>query len=355
MRRSFTLSLGIDVPLAFLQKLPHGDGFVIRHKRRFAHEVMPRHFGGRAPGTAKFTSFTRKLNRWGFKRVGEGDGCVLPRQIPEGRCRCVRRNEALARRRRRRRWRRDGDGLRRPEDSEDSEDDDEKKEDNTREDEATNTITTRRTCPSRRPWGEETRCRPRHPGLSPTQHQLQQLALLKHQQKVLQQQQQLMQQQPLAHVLSMKSTSAQQKLLLLRLHQQQLQLQIHRNTCQAETASSLGIQNLLGMDTTTSHNHQQIIYNSLSILKSHIKRGLLNIMTPAMAAGDVSRPPPAPCNVRGYVHAKMRARPREVDECDDRDGKRQRAATSLAAASSPPAVGNHAVLMSQLKRLQKVK
>ena len=52
--------------------LDHGNGFVILQKRRFALEIMPRHFGGRASGVAKFTSFTRKLNRWGFKRVTKG-------------------------------------------------------------------------------------------------------------------------------------------------------------------------------------------------------------------------------------------------------------------------------------------
>jgi hypothetical protein len=40
--------------------LPHGKGFVILDKKRFQNEVMPKYF--RRKG--KFTSFTRKLNRW---------------------------------------------------------------------------------------------------------------------------------------------------------------------------------------------------------------------------------------------------------------------------------------------------
>ena len=39
--------------------LPHGKGFIIADKKRFADEVLPKYFK-----KAKFTSFTRKLNRW---------------------------------------------------------------------------------------------------------------------------------------------------------------------------------------------------------------------------------------------------------------------------------------------------
>lgn len=198
---------------------------------------MPRHFGGRAPGIAKFTSFTRKLNRWGFKRVargkemgayyhdefrrGDADACAAMRPLHGGVIGAMVTASAA------------GDAY-----SEDDEDDDEKKEDNAREDEATNTIN-KEDVPVEEALGRgdempppSSRSTNRQPSklvqplfslaregalqqnllsssvqLSPTQHQLQQLALLQHQQKVLQQQQQLMQQQPLAHVLSMKSTS----------------------------------------------------------------------------------------------------------------------------------------------------
>lgn len=47
--------------------LPHGRGFAILQKQRFAAEVMPLYFKH-----SKFTSFTRKLNRWGFVRVARG-------------------------------------------------------------------------------------------------------------------------------------------------------------------------------------------------------------------------------------------------------------------------------------------
>jgi hypothetical protein len=47
--------------------LPHGMGFVIYKKKKFAEEVLPRYFK-----QSKFTSFTRKLNRWGFSRISRG-------------------------------------------------------------------------------------------------------------------------------------------------------------------------------------------------------------------------------------------------------------------------------------------
>jgi len=47
--------------------LPHGRGFMIHDKDRFAEMILPRHFEG-----AKFTSFTRRLKRWSFKRVPRG-------------------------------------------------------------------------------------------------------------------------------------------------------------------------------------------------------------------------------------------------------------------------------------------
>ncbi|KAL7486445.1 hypothetical protein ACHAW6_012041 [Cyclotella cf. meneghiniana] len=72
-----------DVPMTFPQKLmeilansqisdiitwlPSGKGFIILQKRKFASEVMPLYFKH-----SKFTSFTRKLNRWGFIRVTKG-------------------------------------------------------------------------------------------------------------------------------------------------------------------------------------------------------------------------------------------------------------------------------------------
>lgn len=47
--------------------LPHGNGFIINKKKTFANEVLPKYFKA-----SKFTSFTRKLNRWGFTRVPRG-------------------------------------------------------------------------------------------------------------------------------------------------------------------------------------------------------------------------------------------------------------------------------------------
>ena len=47
--------------------LPHGRSFIIYKKKKFAAQVLPKYFKA-----TKFTSFTRKLNRWGFTRVTRG-------------------------------------------------------------------------------------------------------------------------------------------------------------------------------------------------------------------------------------------------------------------------------------------
>lgn len=48
--------------------LPHGRAFIIRNRKSFAEKVMPRFF----PRKSKYSSFTRKLNRWNFVRVSSG-------------------------------------------------------------------------------------------------------------------------------------------------------------------------------------------------------------------------------------------------------------------------------------------
>ncbi len=40
--------------------LPHGRAFVVKDRKLFGDEVLPRYFSRRA----KFSSFVRKLNRW---------------------------------------------------------------------------------------------------------------------------------------------------------------------------------------------------------------------------------------------------------------------------------------------------
>ncbi|MGK3734933.1 MAG: hypothetical protein ACI90V_001772 [Bacillariaceae sp.] len=47
--------------------LPHGRSFIIYKKKTFAATILPKFFKA-----TKFTSFTRKLNRWGFTRVTRG-------------------------------------------------------------------------------------------------------------------------------------------------------------------------------------------------------------------------------------------------------------------------------------------
>jgi hypothetical protein len=48
--------------------LPHGRGFMIYKKKLFETKIMPKYFHK----NSKYTSFTRKLNRWGFVRVTRG-------------------------------------------------------------------------------------------------------------------------------------------------------------------------------------------------------------------------------------------------------------------------------------------
>eukprot|EP00934_Nitzschia_sp_Nitz4_P004238 Nitzschia sp. Nitz4//scaffold115_size69933//55923//57608//NITZ4_006010-RA/size69933-snap-gene-0.88-mRNA-1//-1//CDS//3329533523//4228//frame0 len=48
--------------------LPHGRGFMIYKKKQFETDVMPKYFNKHS----KYTSFTRKLNRWGFVRITRG-------------------------------------------------------------------------------------------------------------------------------------------------------------------------------------------------------------------------------------------------------------------------------------------
>jgi len=48
--------------------LPHGRAFIIRNRKAFAEKVMPKCF----PRKSKYSSFTRKLNRWNFVRISSG-------------------------------------------------------------------------------------------------------------------------------------------------------------------------------------------------------------------------------------------------------------------------------------------
>ncbi len=50
-----------------LSWMPHGRAFIVKQPRVFDAEVLPRFFK-----QSKFTSFTRQLNLWGFKRITKG-------------------------------------------------------------------------------------------------------------------------------------------------------------------------------------------------------------------------------------------------------------------------------------------
>jgi len=61
---------------------PSGNAFQIHSAKRFVAEVLPEHFK-----TAKYSSFTRKLQRWGFVRQfrGEDAGAYLHPAFQKGR------------------------------------------------------------------------------------------------------------------------------------------------------------------------------------------------------------------------------------------------------------------------------
>lgn len=57
-----------------IEWISHGKAFVIKDREKFASEVLPRYFSA---GT-KYTSFTRRLNRWKFKCYSRSPGsCVF--------------------------------------------------------------------------------------------------------------------------------------------------------------------------------------------------------------------------------------------------------------------------------------
>jgi HSF-type DNA-binding len=60
-----------------LSWLHHGRGFVIYRKKAFEQRLLPKYFNKQS----KYSSFTRKLNRWGFSRVTRGpEGKVAVRR-----------------------------------------------------------------------------------------------------------------------------------------------------------------------------------------------------------------------------------------------------------------------------------
>jgi HSF-type DNA-binding len=67
-----------------IQWLPDGLSFFIHRRGEFARLVLPKHF----QRSAKYTSFTRKLSRWGFTRVirGADAGAYYHRLFQRNRC-----------------------------------------------------------------------------------------------------------------------------------------------------------------------------------------------------------------------------------------------------------------------------
>ena len=52
--------------------LSNNRGFIIKNKDKFADDVLPKYFKG-----SKYSSFTRKLKRWGFKRLPGAAGSTV--------------------------------------------------------------------------------------------------------------------------------------------------------------------------------------------------------------------------------------------------------------------------------------
>lgn len=52
--------------------LSNNRGFIIKNKDKFANDVLPRYFKG-----SKYSSFTRKVKRWGFKRLPGAAGSTV--------------------------------------------------------------------------------------------------------------------------------------------------------------------------------------------------------------------------------------------------------------------------------------
>lgn len=50
--------------------LPEGRSFVLLDEEKFADEVLPNYFN-----ECKYTSFVRKLYRWGFRKLKKGPDC----------------------------------------------------------------------------------------------------------------------------------------------------------------------------------------------------------------------------------------------------------------------------------------
>ena len=58
--------------------LPDGHAFSISDRKKLSKDVIPRYF----KGSSKYTSFTRKLNRWGFTCFTRGVGiCIFHHKV----------------------------------------------------------------------------------------------------------------------------------------------------------------------------------------------------------------------------------------------------------------------------------
>ena len=69
MMNLMKVSLNEDQETFCIAWLPDGKSFVIRNPDEFTRKVLPLQFKA-----TKFSSFTRKLNRWGFRQVNRGIG-----------------------------------------------------------------------------------------------------------------------------------------------------------------------------------------------------------------------------------------------------------------------------------------
>ena len=56
-----------DADASIISWLPHGMAWKVHDSERFEKEIIPKHFK-----LTKFSSFTRQVNGWGFKRICKG-------------------------------------------------------------------------------------------------------------------------------------------------------------------------------------------------------------------------------------------------------------------------------------------
>lgn len=79
--RELHILLQNESPTGYIQWRPDNKSFIISDKDRFENTVLPRYFG-----SVKYTSFTRRMKRWGIRRTAKGadSGAYFHEQLHRG-------------------------------------------------------------------------------------------------------------------------------------------------------------------------------------------------------------------------------------------------------------------------------